>query len=210
MHTWEFLPEELIDDEFDDRRPRPPKKKDIDADLTIVNVVKNPEEAGSVTIPAPRPGDYELVHVSTVVDPSAPSKGRTTPDKPLSFSKDDLDRYVAHRKTRLAAKSVDWLNRASQALWESTQGEISQGNITALRNSVLNKYASIDSHRKVLGFATAFLKHLAKTRFDPRYQSFDVYLELPKTTRVRKAVTERIITRENIAAALRRIDAAES
>jgi len=81
--------------------------------------------------------------------------------------------------------------------------------MTALRTFTLDKYSSIDSHRKVLGFAAAFLKHLAKTRFDPRYQSFDVYLELPKAVRVRKAITERIVTREGIVEVLRRIDTAE-
>jgi hypothetical protein len=135
----------------------------------------------------------------------------TDAEAPLTFSfmLDELDAYVIYRSEGLAKKSQDWVKRASQALWESTGGEISQTSMAALRTFTLDKYSSIDSHRKVLGFATAFLKHLAKTRFEPRYQSFDIFLEPPKTVRVRKAITERIVTREDIVQALGRVDAAE-
>jgi len=134
-----------------------------------------------------------------------PSNARLT----LSFTRSELDQYVAHRNEGLADKSQDWINRASHALWECTHGEVSQTSMAAMRTFALEKYSSIDSHRKVLGFATAFLKHLAKTQFEPRFQSFDLFLEPPKAVRVRKAVTERIVTREDIVQALGRIDAAE-
>ncbi|MEI7827541.1 MAG: hypothetical protein WCI87_07105, partial [Euryarchaeota archaeon] len=71
----------------------------------------------------------------------------------LHFSQSDLNNFVAHRKTGLAAKSLDWIDRASLALWESTGGEISHRTVTALRESVLDKYTSPDSHSKVLSFA---------------------------------------------------------
>jgi integrase len=152
--------------------------------------------------------DYRL-------SPAVPSAGLGSLDAdaevPLTFGfmLDELNAYVTYRSEGLAKKSQDWVKRAAQALWESTRGEISQTSMAALRTFTLDKYSSIDSHRKVLGFATAFLKHLAKTRFEPRYQSFDIFLEPPKTVRVRKAITERIVTREDIVQALGRIDAAE-
>jgi hypothetical protein len=86
-------------------------------------------------------------------------------DLVLRFSQSDLDNFVAHRKAGLAAKSLDWIDRASLALWESTRGGISHRTVTALRESVLDKYASPDSHSKVLSFAAGFLKFLAKQKW---------------------------------------------
>jgi hypothetical protein len=125
----------------------------------------------------------------------------------FSFTRATLDQYVVYRNEGLAKKSKDWINRASRALWESTRGEISHQTMTSLRTFVLSKYSSVDAHRKVLGFAVAFLKYLAQVRVDPRFLSFTLYLERPKTTKVRKAITERIVTRADIACLLERIDA---
>jgi hypothetical protein len=50
----------------------------------------------------------------------------------------------------------------------------------------------------VLNFATAFLKYLAKTHFDARYLAFELFLEMPKGLKVRKHVTSRIITKEDV------------
>jgi integrase len=125
----------------------------------------------------------------------------------FNFTQNDLNQYVAYRNEGLAKKSQDWITRASQALWESTLGEVSHQSMTSFRTYILSRYSSIDAHRKVLGFAATFLKYLAQVRVDPRYLSFTLFLERPKTTKVRKAITERIITREDIAHLLQRIDA---
>jgi integrase len=129
------------------------------------------------------------------------------PDNKLSFTKDELDNYVAHRKEGLAVKSHDWINRASRALWDCTTGEISQTSMTALRTFVLGKYPSVGADKIALGFATAFLKHLSKIRFDARYLTYSTFLELPKTVRVRKAITERIVTKADISVLFKRIEA---
>ncbi len=125
----------------------------------------------------------------------------------LSFTKDELDQYVAHRKEGLAAKSHDWLNRSAHALWNCTKGQVSQTSMGALRTFVLEKYSSVQVHKIVLGFATAFLKHLSKIRFDTSYLSFAAFLDLPKTVRVKKAITGRIVTREDISLLFKRIEA---
>jgi integrase len=49
-----------------------------------------------------------------------------------------------------------------------------------------------------MNFTTAFLKYLAKTHFDARYQAFDLFLEMPKGLKTRKHVTSRIITKEDV------------
>jgi integrase len=131
----------------------------------------------------------------------------TQAERNLGFTRTELDDYIAHRSKGLATKSLDWINRASKALWDCTHGEISVESMTELRDFALKKHsASIDSRRKVTGFAAAFLKFLTKTRMDTSYQSYDVYLELPKTVPVRKAITERIITRKDIESVFERIE----
>lgn len=127
----------------------------------------------------------------------------------LRFSKSDLNEFVSHRKIGLAKKSLYWIDSASNLLWESTKGEVSSRTLTALRQMVLEKYNSIDSHSKVLSFATSFLKFLATTRSEPQYRAFAPYLELPKALKKRKNVTARIVTKEDIENVLRYIKQAE-
>ena len=74
----------------------------------------------------------------------------------LYYTKTELDSYIAYRSEGMAEKSKDWINRSSEALWESTNGEISHQTVTSLRTFVLDKYQSRDSHSKVLGFAVGF------------------------------------------------------
>jgi integrase len=127
----------------------------------------------------------------------------------LNFKQAELESYVTYRSEGLAQKSKDWITRSSEAVWESTRGEISHQTMTRLRTFVLEKYNSADSHSKVLSFAVGFLNFLAQTNIDPRYVSFKLFLERPKTKKVKKALTERIITREDIGAVFQRIAAAE-
>jgi hypothetical protein len=49
-----------------------------------------------------------------------------------------------------------------------------------------------------LTFAAAFLKYLAKMHLDVRYRSFELFLERPRRVKVRKNVTNRIVTKEDI------------
>jgi integrase len=109
----------------------------------------------------------------------------------------------------MAKKSKDWINRSSETLWESTKGEISHQTVTGLRTFVLDKYQSRDSHSKVLSFAVGFLNFLAQTKIDPSYPSFRLFLEMPKTIKVKKALTERIVTREDIELVFQKIAAKE-
>jgi integrase len=127
----------------------------------------------------------------------------------LNCTRTELEAYATYRSEGLAAKSKDWITRSSEALWESTRGEISHQTMTRLRTFDLEKYNSADSHSKVLSFAVGFLNFLAQTNIDPRYVSFKLFLERPKTKKVKKALTERIITREDIGAVFERIAAAE-
>jgi len=60
----------------------------------------------------------------------------------------------------------------------------------------------------VLNFATAFLKYLAKTHFDTRYQAFDLFLEVPKGLKARKRVTSRIVIKQDVENVLSAIETA--
>ncbi len=81
----------------------------------------------------------------------------------LSFSRDELDRYVTYRTSGLAEKSRDWTNRSSKLLWDCTKGAISHHTVETLRERTLEEYTSTDSHSKVLNFARSFLKFLGTT-----------------------------------------------
>ncbi|MGZ7171692.1 MAG: hypothetical protein ACXVI1_10900 [Halobacteriota archaeon] len=187
--------------------------------------------------PGERPLDMR-VHVSTVRTPTigkhkhpvkretAKPRSRDTAKRPSTtvgkmsdledkgpkcyFSLTELDHYITHRSRGLAKKSMDWITRSSDALWESTRGEISHKTMTALRDTILDKYRSAYSHYKVLSFASGFLKFLSQTKMDSSYMSFAIYLERPRATMVRKAITSRIITRDAITDILQRIGDAEA
>jgi len=117
--------------------------------------------------------------------------------------------YTEHRKAGLAKKSLQWLEKASYIFWHHTNGSISKDNLDALRQFVLNKYATEWSKSKVLSFACAFLKYLSKIRLDTRYGAYELFLERPKTLKERKRVTNRIVTKEDIENVLSYITKAE-
>ena len=127
----------------------------------------------------------------------------------LQFGQDELVSYTEYRKTELTRKSADWINRASNAFWLSTFGTISAKTLSDLRVKTLAKYECEASKSKVLTFAVAFLKYLAKIHLDVRYRSFELFLERPRRIKVRKNVTNRIVTKEDIEHVLDHIRRAE-
>lgn len=154
-------------------------------------------------------GKQVIIHLqdgSATEEAISSGRDRKADDLKRSFTQVELDAYVAYRSEGLAKKSKDWIARSSEALWESTGGEISHQTMTGFRTFVLEKYKSADSHSKVLGFASGFLNFLAQRIIDPSYLSFRLFLERPKTVKVKKALTERIVTREDIAHLFSRID----
>jgi len=67
-----------------------------------------------------------------------------------------------------------------------------------LLSTTLKKYQSESAKVKTLSFAKCFLKYLTKTKLDSRYYAFDIFLDRPKNLEVRKNVTNRIITKEDV------------
>jgi hypothetical protein len=126
----------------------------------------------------------------------------------LTFSRSELSDYTNLRIVGLSDKTINWLKKAADILWACTKGEISRITANQLRNYVLTKYSDIYAKRKVINFAKAFLRYLSKTRFDTRYQAFELYLELPKAIKERKHVTSRIVTKEDIENVLTAIERA--
>ena len=86
----------------------------------------------------------------------------------------------------------------SKTFWNNTKGTISKETCDALRQHLSERYTNVYAPRKVLNFSTAFLKYLAKTHFDIRYQAFELFLEMPEGMKVRKHVTNRIITKKDV------------
>ncbi|MGB9372167.1 MAG: hypothetical protein WCB79_09605 [Halobacteriota archaeon] len=85
---------------------------------------------------------------------------------------------------------------------------MSKASIEMLRSYTLTKYIDVYARRKVINFAKAFLCYLSKTRFDPRYKSFDLFLALPKGLKERKHIATRIVTKADIENVLRAIERA--
>ncbi|MGZ4916128.1 MAG: hypothetical protein ACXV45_05600 [Halobacteriota archaeon] len=61
----------------------------------------------------------------------------------------------------------------------------------------------------MLNFARAFLRYLNRVHFDPRYSTFEVFLEMPKQIKKRKAIAERIVTQADITNVLTYVKNAE-
>ena len=116
----------------------------------------------------------------------------------LTFSRSELSDYTNLRIAGLSNKTINWLKKAADILWECTKGEVSRITATELRHYVLDKYSDIYAKRKVINFSKAFFRYLTKTRFDTGYQAFELYFELPKALKERKHVTSRIVTKEDI------------
>lgn len=90
------------------------------------------------------------------------------------------------------------MNKAAEIVWNCTRGIISKMTMDAVRDVALSKYKCVYSKRKVLYFAKGLLKYLTKTTFDTRFQAFELFLEMPKVLKIRKHVTSRIVTKEDV------------
>ena len=124
----------------------------------------------------------------------------------LEFTQDELEAYTTWQKVGLSKATIPWINKASQTLWNNTEGEISKASLETLRDYVLTKYTDICAKRKVLNFAKAFLRYVAKIRFDTRYKEFDFFLEMSKAVKESKRITQRIVIIEDVKAVLAAIE----
>ena len=51
---------------------------------------------------------------------------------------------------------------------------------------------------KLLNFAKGFLKYQARLTLDPRYLAFDMFLEKPRVRKIKKKMTARVVTKDDI------------
>ena len=116
----------------------------------------------------------------------------------LAYTSQELRSYTTFRKAGVSAATVLWINKASQTLWNTTEGEFSKASLETLRDYVLSKYTDICAKQKVLNFAKAFLRYLTKTHFNTRYKEFELFLEMPKAVKESKRITQRIVMTEDI------------
>jgi len=116
----------------------------------------------------------------------------------LEFTKQELTSYTEFRLAGISKASIPWMKRCSKTFWKATKGVISKERCDALQAHLSARYTDVYAPRKVMNFATAFLKYLAKTHFDTRYQAFDLFLEMPKGLKARKHVTSRIVTKKDV------------
>jgi integrase len=98
----------------------------------------------------------------------------------------------------LSPKTVTWLKKSAELLWNATRGTVSVITMHHLRDHVLARYQDTDAKRKVLQFARAFLRYMSKISFDQRYAAFDLFLQLPRSVKEQKRVTDRIVTKQDV------------
>lgn len=72
----------------------------------------------------------------------------------------------------LSKASIPWIKMCSKTFWRATKGIINNERCDALRAHRSEAIHDIYARRKVMNFATAFLKYLAKTHFDTPCQAF--------------------------------------
>ena len=147
----------------------------------------------------------DIKRVSFLTQPT----GETLRDIALPFTASELSAYVSNRLMGLAELSCRWIKQSAKTFWESTEGIISCDTMEKLRAETMQRYRCVWSYSKTLSFAKSFLSHLTKTRLDSRYVAFEVFLAMPKTVKVRKATTSRIITQADIKNVLSHIKRAE-
>jgi hypothetical protein len=128
----------------------------------------------------------------------------------LDYGEEELTDYTAFRCIGVTAATIPWIDKCSVTFWHVTKGVINKARIEAFREYVLTKYTGIYSKRKMLSFAKAFLRYLTKMRLDTRYKEFDLFLEMPKTVKESKSITQRIVTIEDIKNVLSAIDEANN
>jgi len=160
---------------------------------------------------SPNPSRSELVSdktTTTVPDDSANSQSLASLQ--LTFSRKQLIDYTKWCIEGLDRKSSNWMNKAAEIVCNCTLGVISKLTMDTVRKVALTKYKSVYSKRKVLYFTRDLLKYLTKTTFDTRFQSFELFLEMPKVLKTRKHVTNRIVTKEDVENTLKEIEKALS
>ncbi|MGZ4891591.1 MAG: hypothetical protein ACXV2B_04955 [Halobacteriota archaeon] len=75
---------------------------------------------------------------------------------------------------------------------------ISKNSLDRLRAFLFKKYDDYYAQSKVLNFTKGFLKYQAKLTLDPRYLAFDMFLEKPRVRKVKKKMTARVVTKDDI------------
>jgi len=95
-----------------------------------------------------------------------------------------------------------WTLKAGEVFWKHTKGTISKPSLDQLRAFLFKKYDDFYAQGKVLNFAKGFLKYQAKLTLDPRYLAFDMFLEKPRVRKIKKKMTARVVTKDDIENAL--------
>ena len=91
-----------------------------------------------------------------------------------------------------------WIIKAAEVFWKHTKGTISKDSLEALRAFLFSKYDDFYAQSKVLNFTKGFLKYQAKLTLDPRYLAFEMFLDTPRVRKVKKKMTARVVTKEDI------------
>jgi integrase len=116
----------------------------------------------------------------------------------FKYTKKELSSFLTWRTAGLAHKSSVWLFKAAEVFWMHSKGTISKDSLEQLRAFLFKKYDDFYAQSKVLNFTKSFLKYQAKLTLDPRYLAFDMFLEKPRVRKIKKKMTSRVVTKDDI------------
>ncbi|MGA7076651.1 MAG: hypothetical protein WBZ42_08945 [Halobacteriota archaeon] len=116
----------------------------------------------------------------------------------FKYTKKELDGFLTWRTAGLTHKSSVWIVKAAEIFWKHTKGTISKDSLDQLRAFLFKKYDDYYAQSKVLNFTKGFLKYQAKLTLDPRYLAFDMFLEKPRVRKIKKKMTARVVTKDDI------------
>ncbi|MGZ4906783.1 MAG: hypothetical protein ACXVIF_07135 [Halobacteriota archaeon] len=133
---------------------------------------------------------------NSVLDVSAPQQTLATLE--FKYTKKELESFLEWRIAGLAHKSAVWIIKAAEVFWMHTKGTISKASLAQLQEFLFKKYDDYYAQSKVLNFTKGFLKYQAKLTLDPRYLAFDMFLEKPRVRKIKKKMTARVVTKDDI------------
>jgi len=116
----------------------------------------------------------------------------------FKYTKKELNSFLTWRTAGLTHKSSVWLFKAAEVFWKQTKGTIGKDSLEQLRTFLFKKYDDFYAQSKVLNFTKGFLKYQAKLTLDPRYLAFDMFLEKPRVRKIKKKMTARVVTKDDI------------
>jgi hypothetical protein len=112
------------------------------------------------------------------------------------FTEEDLKLYVLTQTRGLTKRSQQQIEQTARFIWENTKGEINRKTLLVL-SDIFGTFGEMMRNRNYT-YTRAFMKYLYKLTMDQRLLSYLAIFERPKTRRLEKRLTPRIVIQEDV------------